>query len=112
MVDAGIKAAEWSPDEELLILITGTSRSHTSRFRKIGQVLTSVASLFLTGDDMLLEMTKDFEVLKDAKLRSEDFGEGRSPPCLRSCSQTLDAYCAPFHSSLPLRQVHQRRLGV
>lgn len=36
MVDAGIKAAEWSPDEELLILITGTSRSHTSRFYKIG----------------------------------------------------------------------------
>lgn len=25
MVDAGIKAAEWSPDEELLILITGAS---------------------------------------------------------------------------------------
>jgi hypothetical protein len=26
---------------------------------------------------MLLEMTKDFEVLKDSRLRSDDFGEGQ-----------------------------------
>lgn len=31
MVDAGIKTAEWSPDEELLILITGAPRASSCR---------------------------------------------------------------------------------
>ncbi|CED83780.1 IkappaB kinase complex, IKAP component [Phaffia rhodozyma] len=52
VVDAGIKAAEWSPDEELLIVIT--------------------------GDDKLLQMTKDFDVLADSPLRSKDFGEDKA----------------------------------
>ncbi|KAL8292997.1 hypothetical protein RQP46_000691 [Phenoliferia psychrophenolica] len=48
-VDAGIKAAVWSPDEELLALVT--------------------------GDDKLVVMTKDFEVLSEGPLRTTDFGE-------------------------------------
>ncbi|ORY54599.1 IKI3 family-domain-containing protein [Leucosporidium creatinivorum] len=46
--DLGIKAAEWSPDEELLAIVT--------------------------GDDQLLSMTKDFEPLSEGPLRSSDFG--------------------------------------
>ncbi|KAK4705712.1 elongator complex protein 1, partial [Phenoliferia sp. Uapishka_3] len=48
-VDAGIKAAVWSPDEELLALVT--------------------------GDDKLVVMTKDYEVLSEGPLHSTDFGE-------------------------------------
>lgn len=73
VVDAGIKAVKWSPDDELLVLITGWSQSR------------SVASLPLftdpvpsTGDDKLLQMTQDFEVLNDTPLRSAEFGEGSS----------------------------------
>lgn len=42
-----------------------------------GSSLTCTDSQTL-GDDMLLQMTKDFEVLKDCRLRSDDFGEGKS----------------------------------
>ncbi|KAI5477208.1 elongator complex protein 1 [Pseudohyphozyma bogoriensis] len=48
-VDAGMKAAAWSPDEELLALVT--------------------------GDDKLIVMTKEFEVLSEGPLRTSEFGE-------------------------------------
>lgn len=33
-VEAGIKAAQWSPDEELLVLVTGTIDWHSNDSRK------------------------------------------------------------------------------
>lgn len=49
-IDPGVKAAEWSPDGSLLILIT--------------------------GEDGLLKMTQDFDVLSEAPLRPSEFGQG------------------------------------
>ena len=46
--DEGIKAAEWSPDEELLAIVT--------------------------GGDLLLSLTKSFEPLSEGPLRSTEFG--------------------------------------
>lgn len=48
-VESGIKAAAWSPDEELLVLVT--------------------------GEDNLVEMTKTFDVLQECPVKTEDFGE-------------------------------------
>ena len=65
-VDDGIKAAAWSPDDELLVLITGAS------------ILVRCVRLLIrcAGDDKLIEMTKDFEVLSEGPLRSAEFGDG------------------------------------
>lgn len=54
-VEAGIKSAEWSPDEELLVLVT--------------------------GEENLVQMTKTFDVLAEHPLKTRDFGDGElSPP--------------------------------
>ncbi|RSH95270.1 hypothetical protein EHS25_000356 [Saitozyma podzolica] len=50
-VDSGIKAAAWSPDEEQLILVT--------------------------GEDMLVCMTRNFDLIHEEPLRQEDFGEDK-----------------------------------
>jgi elongator complex protein 1 len=47
-VDMGILAAQWSPDEEILVLVTGRRT--------------------------LLEMTKEFEVLAEIRLDAEERG--------------------------------------
>lgn len=49
-IDGGVKAAQWSPDGSSLILIT--------------------------GEDGLLKMTQDFDVLSEAPLRPSEFGQG------------------------------------
>ncbi|EAL20131.1 hypothetical protein CNBF2080 [Cryptococcus deneoformans B-3501A] len=51
LVDSGIKAAAWSPDDEQLVLVT--------------------------GDDMLVCMTRNFDVIHEEPLRSEDFGQDK-----------------------------------
>lgn len=50
-IDSGIKAAAWSPDDEQLVLVT--------------------------GDDILVCMTRSFDTIYEGPLRSDDFGEGR-----------------------------------
>lgn len=51
-VDSGIKAAAWSPDDEQIILVT--------------------------GEDTLVCMTRNFDVVHEEPLRSKDFGHGAS----------------------------------
>lgn len=50
-VDSGIVAMSWSPDQELVLLIT--------------------------GQQTLILMTKDFEPIAEIKIHQEDFGEGK-----------------------------------
>lgn len=51
-VDSGIKAAAWSPDDEQIILVT--------------------------GEDNLVCMTRNFDVVHEEPLRSQGFGQGAS----------------------------------
>ncbi|KAJ9121784.1 hypothetical protein QFC22_002406 [Naganishia vaughanmartiniae] len=48
-VEEGIRAAEWSPDDEQVVLVT--------------------------GDNQVMLMSRDFEVVYEAPLRTEEFGE-------------------------------------
>ncbi|KAJ9111710.1 hypothetical protein QFC19_001070 [Naganishia cerealis] len=57
-VEEGVRAAEWSPDDEQVVLVT--------------------------GDNQVMLMSRDFEVVYEAPLRTEEFGEGTS-----SCSDPL-----------------------
>nr|ODO03858.1 elongator complex protein 1 [Cryptococcus depauperatus CBS 7855] len=50
-VESGIKAAAWSPDDEQIILVT--------------------------GEDNIVCMTRNFDVIHEEPLRSEDFGEDK-----------------------------------
>ncbi|WVQ81518.1 hypothetical protein IAT38_003642 [Cryptococcus sp. DSM 104549] len=50
-VDSGIKAAAWAPDDEQIIMVT--------------------------GEDNLVCMTRNFDVIHEEPLRSEDFGEDK-----------------------------------
>lgn len=59
---------------------------------------------------MLLEMTKDFEVLKDSRLRSDDFGEGTYRHNVRTTFPPASLFTSCSFPSC--RQVHQCRLGL
>ncbi|KAJ9102595.1 hypothetical protein QFC21_002996 [Naganishia friedmannii] len=48
-VEEGVRAAEWSPDDEQVVLVT--------------------------GDNQVMLMSRDFEVVYEAPLRTEEFGE-------------------------------------
>ncbi|KAG8908640.1 hypothetical protein FRB99_004928 [Tulasnella sp. 403] len=67
-VDNGIKAASWSPDADILVLVT--------------------------GEENLLQMTKDFDVIVEVPLRRSDFGENESVNVGWGSKQTQ------FHGSL------------
>ncbi|KAG8958698.1 hypothetical protein FRC03_008908 [Tulasnella sp. 419] len=51
-VDSGIKCAQWSPDDEFLVLIN--------------------------GNDELLQMTREFDVVSESPIRRSDFGQDES----------------------------------
>lgn len=95
-IEEGIKSAAWSPDDELLVLVTGKyTRCHIQN--------CATEQHISTGDDKLIEMTKDFEVLSEGPLSSAAFGEGM-----------ISMYIPVFdptdtHSSR--RRTGQRRLG-
>ncbi|UZJ53574.1 hypothetical protein CBS101457_002894 [Exobasidium rhododendri] len=63
-VEQGILAARWSPDEELLILVTA-------------QTPAELAEDGRPKGSTLLIMTRDFEVLLEEVLQTDDFGEER-----------------------------------
>lgn len=54
IVESGITAAQWSPDDELLVIVTGEGK--------------------------LMEMTSEFELLLEANLKSNTFGESTFCP--------------------------------
>lgn len=58
----GIVAASWSPDDELLVIVTSETVSESDRTES------------KEGKKLLL-MTRDFEVLSEHSLRTDDFGE-------------------------------------
>ncbi|MCO5562259.1 hypothetical protein L7F22_015884 [Adiantum nelumboides] len=64
-VQQGILAAAWSPDDELLVLVTDTTPSDLADDR-------------IEKGPSLIVMTREFEVLSEAVLRTDDFGEGES----------------------------------
>ncbi len=51
MVDSGIKCISWSPDQDIVVMVTG---NHT-----------------------LLLMTRDFDSLTEVPIESQEFGEGK-----------------------------------
>ncbi len=61
-IEQGIAAATWSPDDELLVIVTSeTPEASSSSGRREGE--------------KVLLMTRDFEVLSEASLRTDSFGE-------------------------------------
>ena len=69
-VDSGIKAAAWSPDEELLVLMTGKRKQYQ-------QSLPDANAFIYAGEDKLVEMTKTFDVLSEYPLKTDDPGQGK-----------------------------------
>ena len=65
-IDFGILAATWSPDESLLALITGVLRTSPPT-----ELLMAIA-----GDNKLILMTSTFDVLSEASLHTDEYGEG------------------------------------
>ena len=63
-VEQGILAARWSPDEELLLLVTAPTPAE-------------LADDGRPKGSTLLIMTRDFEVLSEEVLQTDDFGEER-----------------------------------
>ncbi|PWN48336.1 IkappaB kinase complex, IKAP component [Violaceomyces palustris] len=63
-VEQGLLAAAWSPDDELLVLITSQTPEELSESGR------------REGEKILL-MTRDFEVLSEKVLSTDDFGEER-----------------------------------
>ncbi len=61
-IEQGIAAAAWSPDDELLVIVTceTSETASTSGAREVEKVLL---------------MTRDFEVLSEVRLRTDEFGE-------------------------------------
>lgn len=62
-IDGGIAAAQWSADEEVLVLVTGTSSDST--------------------ESKVVILTADYQVLFESPLQTRDWGEG-AHHCLRS----------------------------
>jgi elongator complex protein 1 len=65
--DSGLEAAAWSPDDALLILATGAVRFRYS---------LETVSYSSAVDGKLVEMSSDFDVLRETDLRPSEFGEG------------------------------------
>lgn len=65
--DRGLEAAAWSPDDALLILATGGG---------LLSIPTWVVSHGSSADGKLVEMSSDFDVLRETDLRPSEFGEG------------------------------------
>lgn len=74
-VESGIRAAAWSPDDAFLILVN--------------------------GNDEIIQMTRDFDVLHEAPLHTTEFGEGQPLPCT----------ITPYHISPPTTQKNRRPLA-
>ena len=78
-MDSGLKAAAWSPDEEMLVLVTGELVPYQERNAEY------------VGEDKLVCMTRMFDTILDEPLRTDDFGEGGLFPMStpRSICQSL-----------------------
>lgn len=63
-VEQGIRAAAWSPDQELLVLVTAPTPAE-------------LADDGVSKGSTLLLMTREFEVLSENVLQTDDFGEER-----------------------------------
>ncbi len=71
-VDGGVMGAAWSPDDTLLVLVTGGSINP----RDVPLLITQS---FLSGEDKLLVMTSTFDVISEGPLHPAEFGEGSWP---------------------------------
>ena len=69
-IDFGILVATWSPDESLLALVTGTLSTRQSM-----AILKEIS-----GDNKLILMTSTFDVIFEALLQTEEYGEGNDKP--------------------------------
>ena len=67
--EGGLEAASWSPDDSLLVLATSESFH-------FGVIITDVGTN--VADGKLVQMTTDFEALREKALRTAEFGEGIS----------------------------------
>lgn len=72
-VESGIRSASWSPDDAFLILIN--------------------------GEDNLIQMTRDFDVIYESPLRTAEFGEG-TYIYLPSAMCTYKSYIFPQTSKM------------
>lgn len=78
-VESGLLAAAWSPDEEQLVLVTGEHNRPLFLFPQCGKWNDGVCLLFTycqTGEDKVIAMSREFDVLYESPLRPESFGEG------------------------------------
>lgn len=66
--DLGIKAASWSPDEELVAIVTGSSSISLT----LAVVLADTSSF--AGNDQLLVLAKTFDPLSEQPLHTSSFG--------------------------------------
>lgn len=90
-VEEGILAAEWSPDDSMLVLATGT----------LPILLRFILLTLFSGDRKLILMTNTFDVLSENPLEHETFGEGMArAPALPSSTHTYS-----------LRRANKRRMG-
>ena len=69
-----MSGAAWSPDESLVVMITSACA-----VRDMYIVLSGAL-----GDNKMLLMTQDFEVLSDVSIQTNDFGEGMNPSVLKT----------------------------
>ena len=82
-VDCGLLAAQWSPDEQALVLVTGNPNSILilSCFYVNAKCVTFILSMLLllimawSARNTLLLMTSRFDVISETPLHSSDFGE-------------------------------------
>lgn len=68
-VDGGVMGAAWSPDDTLLVLVTGNSID-------LRDPSLPITQWFFLGEDKLLVMTSSFDVLSEGPLHPSEFGEG------------------------------------
>ncbi len=78
-IEQGIYAAQWSPDEEVLAVITAPTWLEAEQRWE--------------GEKLLI-MTKEFEVLSESILATDEFGEGEHDRMSLSRSQSSDLPCS------------------
>lgn len=86
-IEQGIAAAAWSPDEEFLAVVTLPSR-----------VAKDDGSLSWIGEKVLV-MTREFEVVKEQALATDDFGQGALCPRPRRASTTDHSFVQTSRST-------------
>lgn len=69
-VEGGVQAAEWSPDDEQVVLVTGRPKPLVREKNGTDREI---------GEEQVMLMSREFEVVYESPLRTEEFGEGTFP---------------------------------